>query len=189
MDGYYDHHPTLSIARPVALVGFMGAGVSETAYAVSARTGLTFTDVERLAEHQGGGSRGRLVVQEGEAAWRRHERAVLEAALRRTPAGVIALGDGSLLEPAARMMVRSQATTVYLRADVDTLMRRLTKELAAAPTRYFPWLKGPLQRRAVEALLAEREPWYRQADFVLDVGDSRPLTVAGRVVSEILASS
>jgi shikimate kinase len=177
VDGYYDHHPTLSIARPVALVGFMGAGVSETAYAVSARTGLTFTDVERLAEHQGGGSRGR------------HERAVLEAALRRTPAGVIALGDGSLLEPAARMMVRSQATTVYLRADVDTLMRRLARELAAAPTRYFPWLKEPLQRRAVEALLAEREPWYRQADFVLDVGDSRPLTVAGRVVSEFLAPS
>ena len=51
MDDYYSPHPTTILKRPLALCGFWGAQIPETAVGIASVTGIPFVDVERRLEH------------------------------------------------------------------------------------------------------------------------------------------
>ena len=92
---------------------------------------------------------------------------------------VISTGGGTVKDPANVALLRKSGVIVCLTADVDTILMR-TASKGERPV-LDKEDKGD-RRRAVETLIEERRPLYRQADFSVDTSKLSPL----QVVEEIL---
>lgn len=138
----------------IVLFGPPGVGKSSVGRELAARLERPFVDVDKRVEAHLGMSVEEIFEQDGEEAFRRHER---QECLRvaRLAGQVVACGGGALLEDAVRQAVEATGRVICLRASVDDLQRRLPR----GPAR-------PLLAEAGQAglreLLRERQEVYDQ---------------------------
>lgn len=145
--------------RPVVLVGLMGAGKTTVGRRLAERLNWQFRDSDHEVEQAAGRSISEIFADFGEASFRDGERRVI-ARLLDDPSGmVIALGGGAFINPETRALVKERALSVWLKADIDTLMERVLRR----DTR--PLLQTDDPRAVMERLLAERAPVYAEADI------------------------
>jgi len=164
--------------RTVWLVGMMGAGKSSLGPRLAARLGRAFYDSDDEIARRAGCSVQQIFEREGEAAFRRRERACIEE-LGATGA-VVALGGGAIAQPGASRRLAELGWVIYLKASPEQLLARL----AGGEGR--PLLAGldEAQRLArLRDLLAERCEAYETAVVQVDSGDDGRL---GEVVSELV---
>jgi shikimate kinase len=167
----------LRIDRPIALVGMMGAGKTTVGRRLAKALGLTFRDADLEIEKAAGMSVSELFEKHGEGSFRQGEAKVIERLLSGPPI-VLATGGGALTNAATRALVKEKALSIWLRAEVDTLVRRATRR----PTR--PLLKRGDPKETIARLLAERTPYYAEATLTVD---SRP-GAHGKTVAAIMAA-
>jgi shikimate kinase/3-dehydroquinate synthase len=141
-----------ALGKHVALIGFMGAGKSTVGAEVAERLGRPFVDVDRELEATLGMPIGRTFAEHGEEFFRARETETTVAALRRRPAGVLALGGGAPASDRVRAALREHALTVLLDVDVDEAWQR-----ARGGDR--PLAQDELRFRALHR---KREPLYRR---------------------------
>lgn len=170
-------------AGPVALVGLSGTGKSSVAPKLAERWGSVAVDLDDCLAERFGASAQEVFRREGEAAFRRAERAELVRLLEdagRAPAGlVLATGGGAVLDASNRESLR-RCTVVWLRASVDELVERL--RTADEPR---PLLAGDA-RGALQRLEAERSVLYEAvADVVVDVDGVGVDEVVDRVAAAV----
>ena len=186
-DDYYGHHPTMQLARPVALTGFIGASVDAVGYAISARTGIPFVDLLRWVEHDQGKSVANLVLHHGECSLRDAEAAGLTRALARKPPALISLGHGTLLAPQhVQHLQDAGALLVYLAAPLGDLAARAREQIARMRTKHYPYFTEHSDGAAdLEALFAARLPGYLAADITVQSA-GQPAQVTAQMVLDIL---
>jgi shikimate kinase len=167
----------LQIDRPVALVGMMGAGKTTVGRRLAAALDLPFHDADAEIEQAAGMSVSDLFARHGEPSFRRGEAQVIERLLSGPPI-VLATGGGALTNESTRKLVRDRSISIWIRADVATLVKRATRR----STR--PLLKNGDPTEIIARLLDERAPFYAQADIIVEsnVGSH------ARTVSTILDS-
>jgi shikimate kinase len=151
----------LVIDRPIVLVGLMGAGKTTIGRRLAAVLNLPFIDADEEIERAAGLPVSEIFARHGEPEFRRGERRVIERLLQGPP-HVLATGGGAFIDPDTRALVRQRAVSVWLRADIDVLMRRVEKR----DTR--PLLRAGDPRAVMERLMAERHPIYAEADITVD---------------------
>jgi len=164
--------PTVS---SLALVGFMGAGKSAVGVGVGHRRSLPFVDSDALIEEQMGPI-AEIFAVHGEAHFRGVERDVCLGLLERAGVApmVVSLGGGAVLSGDVRVALRGVAHVAWLTAPPDVLWERVA---AAGEAAVRPLARD---RDAFAALLAEREPLYREvATVIVDNG-------AGRTVDDVV---
>src|SRR5262245_36772136 len=165
-------------ARPIALVGLMGAGKSAVARILGERLGVTVADLDAWLEAEEARSIAELFEHEGEAYFRRREGQVLRQALD-AGARVIACGGGVVLDPTHRALLRERCEVVWLEVPAAEAARRVGSGAGR------PLLAGEAPEARLAGLLAERAPLYAA------VADRRVETVgltAEAVADAILAS-
>ncbi len=188
--GYYDHHPTVQIDKPFALVGFAGSGVQQITHFLARTTGLPFSDIERQVEHDASRSLSQVHIEEGEAAWRKMERQAVRRELNSSPHRLICLGEGSLINRELADEVFAKAHVVYIRRAREHLLRRIHRGLRENPSRFPLFLNSfPISAMTLEPLLALREPVYERAQTMLDAGDFGPVEMALQVARRLGWSS
>jgi len=156
----------------------MGAGKSTVGKKLADSLGAGFVDSDDEIEKAAS-----LTVQEiferlGEAEFRRGERRVIERLVNGPPI-VLATGGGAYLDLTTRALLKETATTIWLRADLETIWKRVSRR----DTR--PLLKKPNPRQILADLAAARAPIYAEADIVIDSGDA-PASEAVRKIREVL---
>lgn len=164
--------PATPPSRPILLVGLPGAGKSTIAPLLAAALGLPSHDSDALIEAVHGQSLPDLFRAQGEAAFRSEERRVV-ANLLAGPAAVIATGGGAWLDPEIRAVASERALTLWLDADLETLVRRL------GGARGRPLLAGDVRAR-LAALKAIRDPIYGRAHIHVDA-TSTPASVVAAI--------
>ena len=146
--------------RSLVLVGMMGSGKTTVGRRLALRLGLPFVDVDQEIVEAAGMPIADIFTRHGEAHFRDGERRVL-ARLLGESSRVIATGGGAFMNEATRSRIAQNSISVWLKADIETLMRRVRRR----PTR--PLLQTPDPVATMRQLLAEREPIYAQADVTV----------------------
>jgi len=119
-----------------------------------------------------------IFERHGEPEFRRGERRVIERLLGGPPV-VLATGGGAYMDPETRALLKEKATTVWLRADLDLIWKRVNRR----DTR--PLLKRDNPKQVLADLLAARAPIYAEADIAIDSGDG-PATDAVKAIRDAM---
>jgi len=151
----------LNLDRPVVLVGLMGAGKTRVGRKLADRLGLPFLDTDIEIETETGKTVAELFAQIGEPAFREGERRMITR-LVRGPLAVIATGGGAFVDPITRETISKHGITVWLRADLDTLVARTGR------SQKRPLLQGVDRAAKLAELMALRYPIYAEAHLTVD---------------------
>jgi shikimate kinase len=162
----------------------MGAGKSTVGASLARRLGRRFVDTDAEVERAAGRSVAEIFAGEGEAGFRRRERAAIEAC--RDAAAVVALGGGAIAQPGAREALGRAGRVVYLRARPATLLARIGD---AASRPLLAGLPPAGQLARLEALLAERRAAYEAAELVIDTDGLAAEEVAERLAKRLEAEA
>lgn len=146
--------------RSIVLVGLMGAGKSTVGKRLAGRLGLIFKDADHEIEAAAGLTIPDIFAIYGEPSFRDGEERVIARLLREGPM-VLATGGGAFMRPETRQRIAEAGVSVWLKADLDVLMRRVRKR----PGR--PLLQNEDPEGTMRRLMDLRHPVYGGADVVV----------------------
>ncbi len=153
----------------IALIGLRGAGKSSLGRLLAERLDRPFVELNREIEALAGCTLAEIHSLYGPAAYRRHERRALEAAIQAHPSAVIATPGGIVSEPATFNLLLAHCHTVWLQARPEDHMTRV---LAQGDTRPMAGSAGHgIDSEAMNDLrhiLDSRAAFYAKADDVFD---------------------
>ena len=163
----------------ITLCGFMGSGKSTVGRLLADALGCPFLDLDDLIVKKAGKSIPEIFAEDGEPAFRQ-----MEARLLRQTVGkygentvVLSLGGGAVTTPASASLLHEKTVCIYLRASLETLLRRLSGETAGRP----------LADNSVASRLAEREPVYEKtAHVTVDTDGLTPEEVTDEIIISCL---
>ncbi|HET9904888.1 MAG TPA: shikimate kinase [Xanthobacteraceae bacterium] len=162
--------------RSIALVGMMGAGKSSVGRRLAIRLNLPFVDADTEIEAAAGMTIPEIFAAHGEGAFRSGEARVIARLLDAGPQ-VLATGGGAFMNADTRAAIREKAVSVWLKADLDVLMRRVKRRSDR------PLLKTADPAATLKALMAEREPVYAEADLIVASRDAPHALVVEDIVA------
>ncbi len=162
----------------IVLVGLMGAGKTAIGRRLSAELGLPFFDADTEIESAAGCSIEEFFERYGEPAFREGERKVM-ARLLSGSACVIASGGGAFMDSETRALIREKSTSVWLRADLDVLVKRTARRGNR------PLLKKEDPATVLARLIAERYPVYAEADITVDSRADAPEETLADVLAQL----
>ncbi|MDP4021010.1 shikimate kinase [Methylobacterium sp. NEAU 140] len=146
--------------RSIVLVGLMGAGKSTVGRRLASRLGLIFKDADHEIEAAAGLTIPDIFAIYGEPSFRDGEERVIARLLRAGPL-VLATGGGAFMRDATRARIAESGVSVWLKAELDVLMRRVRKRANR------PLLQTEDPEETMRALMALRHPVYADADVVV----------------------
>jgi shikimate kinase len=132
-------------SRSIVLIGLMGAGKTTVGRRLAKRLNLPFVD----ADH------------EIEAAAGEGERRVIGRLLFKGPQ-VLATGGGAYMDPETRRAIREHGISVWLKADLPVLMKRVRKRGNR------PLLANPDPEGVMQRLMEQRYPVYADSDITVE---------------------
>ena len=147
--------------RSIVLVGMMGVGKSSIGRRLASRLGIPFVDADAEIEKAAGMSVADIFAHRGEADFRSGEARVIARLLEGGPQ-VLAAGGGAFTSAATREAIARRGVSLWLKADLDVLLRRISKRRNERPL-----LQTADPEATLRALLLEREPIYAQADLTI----------------------
>ena len=143
--------------RTIALVGLMGVGKSSIGRRLATALDLPFRDADAEIETAAGRTIAEIFAERGEAEFREGERRVI-ARLLDQPPHVLATGGGAFMNPLTRAAVRRRGVSLWLRADLDVLVQRVSRRSDR------PLLNAGDPRDILALLIEQRHPIYGEAD-------------------------
>ena len=164
-------------ARSVVLIGMMGAGKSTIGRRLSARLRLPFLDADVEIEAAAGMSIPDIFETHGEPHFRDGEARVIARLLDNGP-GVLATGGGAFMREETRGRIRDKAVSVWLKADADTIMKRVKRRADR------PLLQTADPAATIGRLIEERHPVYELADITIASRD----VLHEKIVEECMAA-
>jgi shikimate kinase len=156
----------------------MGAGKSEVGRGLADQLGYDFVDTDDLIEKRTGQSIAAIFAEKGEEEFRRIEAEVITG-LSGLQSAVVSAGGGAPGFSANLTVLSSLGTTVYLKASAQELYQRIKND------RKRPLMQVENPRAQVANLLRTREPFYRQADIVMDTEVLSVDEVVDKLIDEL----
>ena len=164
--------------RSLALVGLMGAGKSTVGRRLAGVLNLPFHDSDDEIETASRMSVPELFAAYGEPEFRALEARILSR-LANGPQAVISTGGGAYMREDTRRVLRERAVTVWLRADLDILMERVSKR----PGR--PLLAAPDPRAVMKDLMDKRYPVYALANVAIETRDVKREVIVQEIIEAV----
>ena len=143
----------------------MGSGKTHWGKILAERLDAPFLDLDDFIEKNEGKTISEIFVESGENGFRILERENL-LRLAALPPTVVATGGGTPCFFNNIRWMRKHGTTIYLKTSPEILFERLKNERAQRPL--LKNLSEAELKNFIQKRLEEREPFYRQADFVWD---------------------
>jgi shikimate kinase len=158
----------------LALIGFMGTGKTSVGRMVAEQLHFDYLDTDEMIQSRTGRTITDIFEKDGEVTFRRLEQQLVSelAARKRT---VIATGGGLPTNPLNLASLKTHALIVCLWASPEKILERVRNQT------HRPLLRGPNPGLQVRELLAAREPFYRQADVLINT-DLRSVREAAQQV-------
>jgi shikimate kinase len=151
----------------------MGVGKSAIGKRLAQHLGFTFIDSDHAIEKTQGKSIPEIFATAGEQAFRQMEQDFIESG-HPPHSTIVSCGGGLVCQPAMPQKLTSKGLVFCLFASIETILERTSRN------NNRPLLAGDDKEQKIRALLAEREPIYRQ------VGIS--ISTEGRSIPDVVKS-
>ena len=145
----------------LALIGFMGSGKTSVARLVAEQLHFNYLDTDEWIQAHTSRSIADIFKTDGEPAFRDMERKLVKDlnALTKT---VISTGGGLPLDPQNLASLKTHALVVCLWASPEKIWERVKNQT------HRPLLEEPDPQKRIRELLTLREPFYKQADILMN---------------------
>lgn len=160
--------------RPIVLVGLMGAGKTSVGRRLAEKLNIEFVDADHEIELAAGKPITEIFADHGETYFREGERRVI-ARLLDNGSQVLATGGGAWMNSDTREKVKQRGISVWLKADLDVLLKRVAKRSDRPLLREDP--EGVLRK-----LMDQRYPFYATADVTVESRDVQH----GQMVNDVV---
>src|SRR6266478_4734543 len=164
--------------RNLTIIGFMGTGKSSVGRLVADLMHFTFLDTDDVIEARAGKTIGEIFEEHGETVFRDWERRIVEELTRRKKT-VIATGGGLPANEANLTSLKTHSLVVCLWAGPEKIFERVRGQ-----THRPMLLNDPDPLARIHDLLSQREPFYRQADVLVNTELRSVREVAHQVVHQ-----
>lgn len=165
-------------ARPLVLIGLMGAGKSTIGRRLAKQIGWRFVDSDEEIEAAAGCRIADIFTIHGEPIFRDLEKRVITRLVGEEPL-VLATGGGAWMQEPVRGVIQQHATSVWLRAELDVLTDRVSKR------DHRPLLETGDKRTILDRLMQERYPVYEKADVIVDSSHGPHEHVVERIIDAL----
>ncbi|MEI7534895.1 MAG: shikimate kinase [Verrucomicrobiae bacterium] len=145
----------------LALIGFMGTGKTSVGRHVAEQLGFEFIDTDELIQTRTGRIIADIFAKEGEPAFRALEKQVVKELSTREKT-LIATGGGLPTNEENLTALKSFALVICLWASPEKIWERVKNQS------HRPLLHDADPQKKIRDLLAVREPFYRQADVLIN---------------------
>ncbi|MDO5539280.1 MAG: shikimate kinase [Eubacteriales bacterium] len=160
----------------IILIGFMGAGKSTIGRKLARDGRFVFVDTDDKIEEEQQEKISHIFETKGEAYFRDLETQALKDLLSCKMRMVIAVGGGLPMREENRRLLKELGTVIYLKAEIDTLVSRLTGDTSR------PKLRGGSLREKIETLMQQREAIYLEtADEEIFTDEKEPEKIAKEI--------
>lgn len=164
--------------RCLVLVGLMGAGKSVIGRMTAGCLGLPFIDSDHEIERVSRMTISELFELYGEEEFRALEARVIARLMKSGPQ-VLSTGGGAFINATTRELIKSEAVSLWLKADFDVLWERVKKRDSR------PLLRTADPQQTLRDLMERRYPIYAEADLVVQSRDVKKEIVVGEVVGTL----
>jgi shikimate kinase len=161
----------------IALIGFMGTGKTSVGRIVADQLRFDYLDTDELIQASTGRSITDIFTKDGEAAFRALEEKVVAEISTRAKT-VIATGGGLPVNPKNLASLKTHALVVSLWSSPGKIWERVRHQ------GHRPLLHGENPQAKIRELLTTREPFYKQADVLLNTELRSVREVAQQVVHQ-----
>lgn len=160
------------------LVGLMGAGKSTIGRRLASELNWGFVDSDDEIIEAAGCNIADIFESYGEEMFRDLEYRVMKRLMEREKT-IIATGGGAWVQDKVRKLIKRNALSVWLDADLETLLERV------AHRSHRPLLEAGDKREILQKLMNERYPLYAKADMSIDSGLGNHEKVVQRLIENM----
>jgi len=164
----------------IILIGVRGSGKSAVGSRLAARLQMKFVDTDDLIESKEGYISD-IVKSKGWDYFRRLEKSMIEE-ISKEDHLIIAPGGGAVLDADNVKALKRNGFIIWLKANQQTLLRRIEKDQGSFTRR--PTLTGKGTLEEIEETISEREPFYEKAS---DIQIDTSMIDVEAVAKEVLA--
>jgi shikimate kinase len=147
----------------IVLIGYRGSGKSIVGRKLATRLKLRFVDIDDLIEERQGVPISDIVKSHGWGHFRKLERSTIEE-ISKGDRLIIAPGGGAVLDTENVEALRKNGFIIWLKADKQTLLKRLSQDPGTNTRR--PTLTGKGTAEEFKEVMSLREPIYEQASEI-----------------------
>ena len=167
------------MGKNIVLIGFMGTGKSTVGLKVAEKLKMDFVDMDREIEKVTGMTVSELFKRHGEVRFRSEEKLMAQK-LSRKDNQVIATGGGIVLQEENVIALQENGVLICLDAESTDIFERVSRKKGTRPL-----LKKNLKVEDIEAMLAEREPFYAYAQYRINTSGKELDFVVNEIVKQV----
>lgn len=158
----------------IFLTGFMASGKSTIGPILANTLGYDYIDLDAEITRRTGRRVSEIFEVEGEPTFRKIEGSILEEASAHHRY-VVSLGGGTLTYPGNLFLIKKTGLLIYLKVDPEQIFRRLRykADRPLIKSEGGTSLSDDELRARIAAILAHREPMYREADYTFRTDEHR----------------
>ncbi|MBI29620.1 MAG: Shikimate kinase 1 [Alphaproteobacteria bacterium MarineAlpha5_Bin11] len=146
--------------KKIALIGHMGSGKSSVGRKLAKKINWDFYDTDAEIERECKISIKEIFEKYDEKYFRKIEEKVISKLFLKDKS-VFSLGGGSILSHNTRKIMKKNCISIFLKVDIDTLIKRLTRN------KNRPLLINTNIKKKLKSLNAQRLPIYESADVII----------------------
>jgi shikimate kinase len=147
----------------IILIGYRGSGKSTVGSKLAACLKMRFVDTDDLIEERQGVPINDIVKSHGWDHFRKLEKSIIEEISKGNHL-IIAPGGGAVLDADNVKALRRNGFIIWLKADRQTLLKRMNKDPGTNARR--PTLTGKGTLEELQEVISSREPLYEGASEI-----------------------
>jgi shikimate kinase len=164
----------------ICLVGMMGVGKTTIGSKIAKMLDYYFIDSDQEIEDAEKTSISQIFSEKGEAYFREVEAKIIAKIISRNEKMVLSIGGGAFINDNLRQLIKDNCITIWIQASVKHILLR-TKSKNGRPLLNLQ----NNRKKIITQLIAQRTPFYQEAQFSFDSSNYNPDKIAKLIVAEL----
>ena len=167
----------------ISLAGYMGSGKSHISKLLSDKLNFKLIDLDKEISKKNNQTIAEIFENKGEIYFRKQERELLEMILATENSAVLSLGGGTPAYYNNIEVINQNSISFYLRANIGTLVARLSKQKAKRPL--IANIKDEELPEFIAKHLFERNLFYNKCQFTVSTDNKIPEDIVEEIIHHL----